>query len=81
MKLKAVCMVCYSEAAFTKRLGSETAVEVIGGADKYMAVCRSCFHSAGGVVADMMVTPTRELPAHTDGTTTRKLFPPSPSNT
>lgn len=81
VKLKAVCMVCYREAAFTKRLGSETAVEVIGGADKYMAVCRSCFHIAGGVVADMMVTPTRELPAHTDSTTTRELFPPSPSNT
>lgn len=79
VKLKAVCMVCYSEAAFTKRLGSETAVEVIGGTDKYMAVCRSCFHSAGGMEGDMTVTPTRELPACTD--TTRKLFPTSPSNT
>lgn len=80
VKLKAVCMVCYREAAFTKRLGSETAVEVIGGMDKYMAVCRSCFHSPGGVETEMMVTPTRDLPAHTDSTT-RELFPPSPSNT
>ena len=69
-------MVCYNEAAFTKRLGSETAVEVIGGADKYMAVCRSCFNSAGGMEGGVMITPTRELPS-TD--TTRKLFPDSPS--
>lgn len=43
IKLTAVCMNCYKEAAYTKRKGSETAVEVIGGADKYMAVCRSCY--------------------------------------
>lgn len=70
IKLKAVCMVCFNDAAFTKRLGTETEVqdacsslcgvcpaddgwyfdcgllvqvEVIGGADKYMAVCRSCY--------------------------------------
>jgi hypothetical protein len=29
--------------SFTQRLGSETAVEVIGGADKYVAVCRHCY--------------------------------------
>ncbi|XP_041362978.1 thymidine kinase, cytosolic-like isoform X2 [Gigantopelta aegis] len=44
-KLTAVCMTCYSEASFTKRKGSETKVEVIGGADKYLAVCRMCFQS------------------------------------
>ena len=42
VKLKAVCMVCFKDAAFTKRLGSEKEIEVIGGADKYMAVCRTC---------------------------------------
>lgn len=45
-KLTAVCMVCFQDAHFTKRLGCETEVEVIGGADKYIAVCRKCFHSA-----------------------------------
>lgn len=45
IKLMAVCMVCYREAAFTKRIGSETEVEIIGGADKYKAVCRKCYNS------------------------------------
>jgi len=45
-KLNAVCMLCFKDAAFTKRLGSETQIEVIGGADKYIAVCRSCFNSS-----------------------------------
>ena len=36
-------MVCFKDAAFTKRLGSEKAIEVIGGVDKYMAVCRTCY--------------------------------------
>ncbi|XP_059163833.1 thymidine kinase, cytosolic-like [Physella acuta] len=44
-KLTAVCMNCYNEASFTKRIGSETQVEVIGGADKYLAVCRQCYDS------------------------------------
>ena len=44
VKLKAVCMVCYKDAAFTKRLGTEKAIEVIGGVDKYMAVCRTCYN-------------------------------------
>ncbi|XP_046359360.1 thymidine kinase, cytosolic-like isoform X1 [Haliotis rufescens] len=43
MKLSAVCMNCYNEASFTKRKGNETEVEVIGGKDKYLAVCRACF--------------------------------------
>jgi thymidine kinase len=43
IKLKAVCMNCFQDAAFSKRIGSETQVEVIGGADKYMAVCRECY--------------------------------------
>ena len=42
-KLTAVCCVCHADAAFTRRLGNETAVEIIGGADKYVATCRKCF--------------------------------------
>ena len=42
-KLNAVCMLCHKDASFTKRIGSETAVEVIGGADKYLSTCRACF--------------------------------------
>ena len=43
IKLTAVCMFCYEEASFTKRIGRETELQVIGGPDKYMAVCRKCF--------------------------------------
>jgi len=42
-KLSAVCVLCYNDASFTRRLGSETKIEVIGGAEKYLAVCRKCF--------------------------------------
>ncbi|CAG0918865.1 unnamed protein product [Notodromas monacha] len=43
-KLTAVCMMCHDrEASFTKRRGSETEVEVIGGEEMYLAVCRSCY--------------------------------------
>ncbi|KAF3844024.1 hypothetical protein F7725_016072 [Dissostichus mawsoni] len=66
VKLHAVCMQCYKEAAYTKRIGAESCVhhlyswwyinggkqsynlvEVIGGTDKYQAVCRKCY---GGLV-------------------------------
>ncbi|NXD84186.1 KITH protein, partial [Halcyon senegalensis] len=43
VKLNAVCMECYREASYTKRLGVEREVEVIGGADKYHSVCRACY--------------------------------------
>lgn len=43
IKLTAVCMICFNEASFTKRIGNEKELEVIGGAEKYMAVCRACY--------------------------------------
>jgi thymidine kinase len=42
-KLTAVCVRCGFEAAFSKRLGNETEVEVIGGSEKYEARCRKCY--------------------------------------
>lgn len=42
-KLQAVCMVCQADAAFSRRIGKETEVELIGGAESYEAVCRSCY--------------------------------------
>ena len=43
--LDAVCMVCHREGArFSKRISAEIGVEVIGGSDKYIAVCRDCLH-------------------------------------
>ena len=55
VKLTAVCNICHREAAFTKRIGNETEVEIIGGTDKYMAVCRRCYHG-------MPVTPKKKQP-------------------
>lgn len=57
VKLHAVCMQCYKEAAYTKRIGAEKEVEVIGGADKYQAVCRKCY---GGLVDKENSAPFRE---------------------
>lgn len=43
IKLSAVCMgCCKRDAAFSHRISSEKQVEVIGGADKYVALCRAC---------------------------------------
>ncbi|CAL1601914.1 unnamed protein product [Knipowitschia caucasica] len=57
VKLHAVCMQCFKEAAYTKRIGAEKEVEVIGGADKYQAVCRKCY---GGLVDKENSAPFRE---------------------
>eukprot|EP01050_Picozoa_sp_SAG11_P032846 SAG11_NODE_10867_length_800_cov_1.032810_1_plen_169_part_10 len=43
VKLTAVCTGCAKPAAFSRRIVDDTDVELIGGADKYIAVCRSCF--------------------------------------
>jgi len=46
LKLCAVCTGCGGDAAFSKRTTSETDTEVIGGAEKYTAVCRGCYASS-----------------------------------
>ncbi|KAF3687319.1 Thymidine kinase, cytosolic [Channa argus] len=63
VKLHAVCMQCYKEAAYTKRIGAEKEVEVIGGADKYQAVCRKCY---GGLMVEKENTAPfwNETPPH-----------------
>ncbi|XP_067287519.1 thymidine kinase, cytosolic [Pseudorasbora parva] len=79
VKLNAVCMQCFKEAAYTKRLGAEKEVEVIGGADMYHAVCRSCY---GGLMESKENrNPLREeTPPHMpsgkllDHSAPRKLF-------
>ncbi|EDR25139.1 thymidine kinase, cytosolic, putative [Entamoeba dispar SAW760] len=42
-KLSAICVNCGKKAAFSLRISTEESIEVIGGADKYCAVCRKCF--------------------------------------
>eukprot|EP01051_Picozoa_sp_SAG22_P005483 SAG22_NODE_327_length_12278_cov_10.550209_4_plen_414_part_00 len=47
VKLTAVCTGCGKPAAFSRRLDqTSTEVEDIGGAEKYDAVCRSCFFAS-----------------------------------
>lgn len=43
-KLTAVCVMCQGSASFSKRIGDEKEIELIGGEDKYIAVCRSCYN-------------------------------------
>lgn len=45
-KLTAVCKVCAADAAFSKRMSADTAIEVIGGGELYWPVCRRCYFSA-----------------------------------
>lgn len=53
-KLSAVCKRCKKDAAFSYRLSTEKQVEVIGGEDKYVALCRSCYmrSSRDGSISD-----------------------------
>ncbi|NXA56142.1 KITH protein, partial [Nothocercus julius] len=74
VKLNAVCMECYREASYTKRLGAEREVEVIGGADKYHSVCRACYfrkrpHQPGSENKENV-----PMGAKQDAAATRKIF-------
>ena len=44
-KLTAVCRVTGGDASFSRRLGSETEVELIGGAETYMPVSRRGYYA------------------------------------
>lgn len=68
-KLNAVCMVCYKDAPFTRRLGNETKIELIGGSDMYISVCRTCFNKNSETI-DISAIPT----------STKKSSPNTPSN-
>uniref|UniRef100_A0A2K5Q5U5 Thymidine kinase n=1 Tax=Cebus imitator TaxID=2715852 RepID=A0A2K5Q5U5_CEBIM len=78
VKLTAVCMECFREAAYTKRLGTEKEVEVIGGADKYHSVCRLCyFKKASGQPAGLDNKENCPMPGKPgEASAARKLFAP-----
>ena len=46
--LTAVCMLCSAPAPFSLRTTEEKEVEVIGGQDKYISVCRQCYMEKTG---------------------------------
>jgi ribosomal protein L31 len=41
-KLSAICKICKQTASFTYRTADENDTSLIGGAEKYMPVCREC---------------------------------------
>lgn len=43
VKLSAVCMGCHAAASFSRRLSDEKELIVVGGDEKYVAVCRKCY--------------------------------------
>lgn len=43
-QLNAICKICSSSASFTLRTSVDERVELIGGGDLYMPVCRECFN-------------------------------------
>lgn len=43
VKLRAVCPFCHGDAPFSLRITDETDEIVVGGEDKYRAVCRDCY--------------------------------------
>lgn len=43
-QLQAICKICNAPACFTLRTTVDDRVEVIGGGEMYMPVCRECFN-------------------------------------
>ena len=64
-KMTAVCKLCFRTAHFSKRTTNDTAVEVIGGEDMYIPVCRACYHKPTPLLsgAEDAVACTGTLPA------------------
>ena len=86
-KLTAVCTDCAADAAFTARTTKETAVEVIGGASCYKAVCRACYpkyaaemHDNGATVKASVSTPSAKRVAERMGELTLKTPAPTASS-
>lgn len=42
-KYRAICEKCHKKASFTKRITTDSEVELIGGADCYQSMCRQCY--------------------------------------
>jgi thymidine kinase len=60
VKLNAVCMQCSHDGAFSKRITNDTATEVIGGSDMYIAACRRCYMNNNAHVGEE--APVKESP-------------------
>jgi thymidine kinase len=43
LKLSAVCIICHRDAIHSHRKITDTKIELVGGSDMYMPVCRKCY--------------------------------------
>jgi len=43
-QLQAICRICQGSASFTLRTVTDDRLEVIGGSEMYIPVCRECFN-------------------------------------
>ena len=41
--MHAICRLCFHQASFTLRTTTDDSLELVGGAESYMPVCRECF--------------------------------------
>ena len=42
-QLHAICKLCFHQASFTLRTSKDDSLELIGGGEAYMPVCRECY--------------------------------------
>jgi thymidine kinase len=49
IKLNSVCSFCSGKARYSRRLSSEKGIVVVGEKDKYVPLCRACYHELGAV--------------------------------
>ena len=50
-KLSAICKICNDKASFTKRLTQNKELNLIGGTETYMPVCRKCYNGKRDVLS------------------------------
>lgn len=59
-KLAAICRICKQSASFTFRMAAKDDKCMIGGADKYMPVCRECHAMYTNLYSDQIFTGNAE---------------------
>ncbi len=50
-KLSAICKICNAKASFTKRLTQSKEINLVGGSETYMPVCRECYNGKKNVLS------------------------------
>ncbi len=85
VKLTSVCALCHLDAPFTARTISDERIELVGGAEMYVPLCRKCYDAAhhqhtaaaaAAVTADAVAEP-HAAAAHVGYTTPAKSKGPA----